>query len=88
MTNSAQAAKRVRQAERRMQANRPFRTRAARSVRDARHAIAEGAENAEQLVREAQSALDRAARRRIIHPNAAARRKSRLANQLRAKRAG
>lgn len=87
MTNSPQAAKRVRQAERRTRENRPFRTRAARSVRDARAAIADGADNAEQLVREAQSALDRAARRRIIHPNAAARRKSRLAARLKAARA-
>lgn len=87
MTNTPQAAKRVRQAERRAAANRPFRTRATRAVRDARVAIAESADNAEVLVRDAQSALDRAARRNIIHANAAARTKSRLASGLKAARA-
>ena len=39
---------------------------------------------AAHTVRAAQSALDRAARRNVIHPNAAARRKGRLAAQLKA----
>ncbi len=83
MANSAQALKRVRQNTRRAARLRPYRTRASRAVRDAREAIAGGAPEAAGLVRTAQSALDRAARRHILHPNAAARRKSRLAGQLR-----
>ncbi len=85
MANSRQARKRVRQNIRHAEANKPFRSRAARTVRDARTAIREGSDDAPALVREAQSALDRAARRNIIHPNAAARRKSRLAYALKAK---
>jgi small subunit ribosomal protein S20 len=84
MANSAQARKRVRQAIKRAEANKPFRTRAARALRDARTAIRTGSDDAGELVRAAASALDRAARRNIIHPNAASRRKSRLAHQLKA----
>jgi small subunit ribosomal protein S20 len=84
MANSPSARKRARQAERRAEMNRPYRTRAARTLRDARRAIREGADDAPERVRTAQSALDRAARRNIIHPNNASRRKSRLAQQLKA----
>lgn len=85
MAHSLQARKRVRQTERHTERNKPFRTRAAHAVRDARSAIQRGEAGAGELVRAAQSALDRAARRNVIHPNAAARRKSRLAQQLKAK---
>ena len=84
MAHTTSARKRIRQNEKRAERNKPFRTRAARTVRDARRAIAEGAPDAPELVRAAQSALDRAARRNIMHPNAASRRKSRLAQQLKA----
>lgn len=87
MANSAQARKRVRQNLRHAEANKPFRTRAARTLRDARMAIRTGADDAATLVKDAQSALDRAARRNIIHPNAAARRKARLARALKAMQA-
>ena len=84
MAHSSQAKKRIRQNERRAARNRPLRTRAARRVRDAREAIQDGDPDAAEFVRQAQSALDRAATRNIIHRNAAARRKSRLAAQLKA----
>jgi small subunit ribosomal protein S20 len=84
MANSLQAKKRVRQSIRKADMNKPFRTRAARSLRDARNAIRSDSPDATELVRAAQSALDRAARRNIIHPNAASRRKSRLAQALKA----
>ena len=87
MANNPQARKRARQTERRTERNKPIRTRAAHALRAARAAIAHGDAEAGELVRGAQSALDRAARRNIIHPNAAARRKSRLAAQLKAKQA-
>lgn len=84
MANSAQARKRVRQNITHADRNKPVRTRAARLLRDARVAIRTNSDDATAVVREAQSALDRAARRHIIHPNAASRSKSRLAQQLRA----
>ena len=84
MAHSSQAKKRIRQNERRAARNRPLRTRASRRVRDAREAIQDGDPDAAEYVRQAQSALDRAATRNIIHRNAAARRKSRLAAQLKA----
>lgn len=87
MANTKSALKRIRQNVKRAAQNRPYRTRAARTVRAARAAIAAGAPDADELVRVAQSALDRAARRDIIHPNSASRRKSRLALQLKARRA-
>ena len=85
MAHSASAKKRVRQTERHAERNRPVRTRASHTVRDARAAIEDGAPEAAELVRAAQAALDSAARRNVIHPNAAARRKSRLAAQLKAR---
>ena len=84
MAHSNQAKKRIRQNERRAARNRPLRTRASRRVRDAREAIMDGDPDAALFVRRAQAALDRAARRNVIHRNAAARRKSRLAAQLKA----
>jgi len=85
MAHSKSAIKRIRQNVAHAERNKPYRTRAARAVREARVAIQSGASDAGDLVRSAQSALDRAARRNIIHPNNAARRKSRLAQQLKAK---
>ena len=82
MAHSTSAKKRVRQNASAAARNRPVRTRATRSVRDAREAIEDGAPDAAERVREAQSALDVAARHKIIHPNAAARRKARLVRAL------
>ncbi len=87
MAHSLSARKRIRQNQRRSDRNKPFRTRAARAVREAREAIEAGESDAADRVRDAQAALDRAARRNIIHPNAAARRKSRLVKSLKAAQA-
>lgn len=84
MAHTKQARKRIRQNEQRATHNRPLRTRASRAVRDARVAIRQSDAEASSTLREAQSALDKAAREGVIHPNAAARRKSRLAAQLKA----
>ena len=84
MAHSNQAKKRIRQTETRTVRNRPYRTSAARRLRDAREAIADGDADAAEQVRAAQSALDQAAKRGIIHRNAAARKKSRLAARLKA----
>lgn len=84
MAHTKQARKRIRQNERHAAHNRPIRTRASRAVRDARTAIGAGDSDALAQLREAQSALDKAAKHGVIHANAAARRKSRLAARLKA----
>ena len=83
MAHTKQARKRIRQNERAAARNRPVRTYAARRVRDAREAILDG-EGGAEAVRVAQAALDIAARKGVLHPNTAARRKSRLAKALKA----
>jgi small subunit ribosomal protein S20 len=74
-----QALKRVRQSERRNAILQPRRSAAKTEVKDALQAAAGGDVEATRLaVAEAASALDRAAKVGAIHPNSAARRKSRL----------
>lgn len=58
--------------------NLATRSRIKTYVKKAKAAIDEGAENSATLVSETVSIVDNAAKRGIIHPNAAARRKSRL----------
>lgn len=87
MAHSVSAKKRVRQNERRAARNRPLRTRVSHAVRSAREAIEDGDSEAAAFVRDAQSALDQAARHNVIHRNAAARRKSRLVKALKASQA-
>jgi small subunit ribosomal protein S20 len=75
------AIKRVRQTERRRLINQPKRSAAKTLVAKAlvtSTTEGTGAEEIQQAVRSAVSALDRAAKSGAIHPNAAARRKSRL----------
>ena len=72
-----------RSAERRYQRNRPVRRRARTLVTKAEGIIRAGdLDQAEVNVREATSALDNASGKVIIHPNNAARRKSRLMKKL------
>ena len=78
MSHTMSARKRVRQNRRRIELNIPFRIRASRDVKEAREAIEAGDSDATERIRDAQSALDRAARRNIIHQNTASRSKSRL----------
>ena len=79
MANSKSALKRVRVSERRRIRNRTFRSAARTVVRRAESIIATGdAEAAATAVGTAVSMLDRTAGKGIIHPNNAARRKSRL----------
>lgn len=74
-----QAQKRVRQAERRHAVLQPRRTAAKTFVKNALEVAASGdAEATTTALAQAASALDRAAKIGAIHPNAAARRKSRL----------
>jgi small subunit ribosomal protein S20 len=79
LTHSRSAEKRVRQAEERRLRNRSIRGATRTQIRKALPLIAgDRLEEAEGAVRQAVSALDKAAEKGVIHPNNAARHKSRL----------
>jgi small subunit ribosomal protein S20 len=79
LANSKQAEKRARVSERKRVRNRVYRSAARTLVRKAEAAIrAAEQEAANGSVLSAQAMLDRAAAKGVIHPNNAARRKSRL----------
>jgi small subunit ribosomal protein S20 len=83
LPNLQSAIKRARQNEKRREHNRHFRGRANSLVRKARVAIESGeVEKAREATRKAVSALDKAASKAVIHKNNAARRTSRLMQQL------
>ncbi len=84
MPNIASAKKRMRQDEVRRLRNRGRRTQLRSSLRSLNDAIEAGdMERIRQCWQEAQSLLDRSARRGVIHPNQAARKKARLARRIR-----
>jgi len=71
--------KALRSSQRKRMRNRVYRSRARTFVKKARALIEAGRmEEAQEAVRLAASALDKAAQKGVIHPNNAARRKSRL----------
>src|SRR5207248_1468894 len=72
----------MRQAERRAIRNRGARSAVRTYVKKATEAVANAVDNAAEVVRDAVSALDKAAQKGIVHRNAAARRKSRLMARL------
>jgi len=74
--------KRNRQTVKRNLANRKVRSEIHTRTKNANAAIAEGADNADELVREAISKIDKAAASGVMHKNKAARKKSQLAKQL------
>lgn len=83
MANSKSAEKRIRVSERRRQRNRPYKTAARTFVRKAETTIGGGdAAAATAAVADAVAMLDRVAGKGVIHPNNAARRKSRLMAKL------
>lgn len=88
MANIKSSEKRARQNEKRQIHNRWYRSRCRTFVKRAREQMAEGDVNkAEESIKFAGRALDMAAQKGIIHKNAAARTKSRLArafNKLKA----
>ena len=79
MANTASALKRIRSNNRKRLRNRMVRARTRTAIRGAREAEAPEAREATLA---AISALDRAASKGVIHPNNAARRKSRLMKAL------
>ena len=80
MPNVKSAEKRMRTNEVRAERNRQFRSRLRTALKKVRSATT--AADATPAFREAASLLDRAARKRIIHPNKAARAKSRLSARI------
>jgi small subunit ribosomal protein S20 len=85
VANTKSAIKRVRQNTRRVAINAPRRTAAKTYIGKALRTATTGSpEETASALAEAMSALDRAAKSGAIHPNAAARRKSRLARKVNA----
>jgi small subunit ribosomal protein S20 len=85
MPNIASARKRHRQNLKRRARNRSVKSELKTEIRQVREAASAGkVEQAETDFRTAVSKLDRAAAKRIIHPNRAARLKSRLSANLKA----
>ena len=83
MANTKSALKMIRVAERRRARNAPVRSRVKTFIKKARLDIDSGQiEQAQEDVRKAVSALDKAAQKGVIHKNNAARRKSRLMKKL------
>ncbi|MDD5094883.1 MAG: 30S ribosomal protein S20 [Dehalococcoidia bacterium] len=88
MAHSSSAKKRVRSSLKKNRRNRPVRTQSRSCVVKADKLISDGnLDAAEAAVKEAISILDKTARKKVIHPNCAARRKSRLVRQLKAAQA-
>lgn len=83
MANTASAKKRIRSSARRRERNRYFRASARTYIKNTRQHIAAGnLDAAEESCRLAVKTLDKAARKGILHPNNAARRKSRIMSAL------
>ena len=82
MAHSKSALKRWRQNERHRERNKPVRSSARTAVKKARVAADGDPDEARAAIAEASSILDRAAKRRVIHPNAASRHKSRLMRRV------
>jgi small subunit ribosomal protein S20 len=83
LANTKSAIKALRQNEKRRARNRAVRSRMRTYIKKATTAIATD-EAAVEAVRAAIGELDRAAKKGVIHPNNAARRKSRLMRKLNA----
>ncbi len=79
MPNTASAKKRLRQNEKRRLRNRWYKGQMRSFIKRARQAIEAGDwETAEEMIRRAYKAIDKAASKGVIHKNNAARRKARL----------
>lgn len=81
MANIKSQVKRNRQNQRRHERNKATRSELRTSIKKVEEAAAAG-EPTDALFRDAQSKIDAAAARGVLHPNAAARTKSRLAGSI------
>ncbi len=83
MANTRSAEKRIRQTERRTLRNKMLKSQVRTAIRRFREAVAGGAgEQVQAFFQKAVSMVDKAAKKGVIHPNEANRRKSRLAREL------
>ena len=82
MANIKSQIKRNRQNEKRRIANKTVRSELRTRIKSAVSAAETGADNASEAGRLAMKRIDKAAQKGVIHKNAAARRKSRLAKRL------
>ncbi len=83
MANTKSAQKQIRVSQKKRARNKPVRSQAKTLVGKAEELIFSGdIEPAQGAVTAAISSLDKAARKGVLHPNSAARRKSRLAKKL------
>jgi small subunit ribosomal protein S20 len=83
VANTLSAKQRIRNSARKAKYNRLHRSRARTFVKTTRELVAKkDTETAKTQILESLSALDRAAGKGVIHPNNAARRKSRLMKML------
>lgn len=81
MPNIKSAIKRVKVNQKANAANTQAKSAMRTTVKKAENAIAANAENAQELLQAAYKSLDKAASKGLIHKNAAARKKSRLAKK-------
>ncbi|ACA41315.1 30S ribosomal protein S20 [Lysinibacillus sp. fkY74-1] len=81
MPNIKSAIKRVKVNEKANIANSQAKSAMRTTVKKAENAVAENAENKQELLQAAFKSLDKAASKGLIHKNAAARKKSRLAKK-------
>ena len=88
MANIKSQIKRNRTNELARERNKSVRSEVKTRTKHAETAIAEGADNAEELTQAAIKAIDTAATKGVFHRNAAARRKSRLMRDLHGAPAG
>ncbi len=83
MANTQSAKKQIRNSYRKWLRNRYVKGKMRSAVKTVRQAIAAGDyETAERWMPRAASELDKAARKHVIHPNKAARLKSRMMSQI------
>ena len=83
MPHTESAKKALRVSQRRRDQNKPVRSQVKTYVKKAEQLISRNEpESAREAVKRAMTALDKAAQKGVIHPNNAARRKSRLMKKL------
>ena len=89
MPNTKSAEKRLRQNKKRRLHNKTIKSSLKTNLRKVREAIAseQDADSVDTAFRNVVKSLDRAAAKRVIHPNAAARLKSRLSSKMKAAKA-
>ena len=87
MANIKSQIKRNRQNEKRRVRNKAVRSEMKTRTKRAEEAVANGSDDADELVRLASQRIDKAAENGVIHKNQAARRKSRLMKKANAAKA-